>query len=92
MKNGIIILGLGPGEAKHLTREAWELLQSAEKIHLRTKNHPVVKELPESIEIVSFDEFYEQEEDFTAVYAHIVAEVLRLGETAEVIYAVPGHP
>ncbi|MEJ2758074.1 MAG: nucleoside triphosphate pyrophosphohydrolase [Anaerolineales bacterium] len=90
---GITIIGLGPGNAGQLTREAWETLAAAKEVYLRTNQHPTVKELPEGLDIHSFDAFYEQEEDFSAVYARIVEEVLRMGQREEgVVYAVPGHP
>src|SRR6266511_172600 len=40
----ITILGLGPGEAGLLTRQAWELLQAARVLYLRTAIHPTVAE------------------------------------------------
>jgi len=90
---GITLLGLGPGEAKHLTREAWRGLESASEIYLRTAQHPTIAELPAHLEQHSFDYLYEKYSDFESVYAQIVAEVLRLGQRpGGVIYAVPGHP
>ena len=57
--SGITLLGLGPGEPDQLTREAWELLYSADEIYLRTRQHPTVIGLPNSVMIHSFDEMYE---------------------------------
>jgi tetrapyrrole methylase family protein/MazG family protein len=91
--HGITLLGLGPGDPAQLTREAWQLLESAEEIYLRTRQHPVVDALPDALALHSFDELYEQHEDFEAVYRQIVERVLELGRRdAGVIYAVPGHP
>lgn len=90
---GITIIGLGPGNPRQLTREAWDALTEAKEIYLRTMQHPTVADLPESLVIHSFDAFYEQEADFTGVYDRIVEKILSLGKRAEgVTYAVPGHP
>ncbi len=89
---GIMIVGLGPGDGRFLTREAWELLSSAGTVHLRTERHPAVADLPETVERVSFDAIYDAAENFEAVYTQITAELLRLGQDEDVVYAVPGHP
>ncbi len=93
MTSMITLLGLGPGEASLLTRQAWELLQTIPEIYLRTANHPAVSGLPGSLIIHTFDELYQQQPSFEDVYAHIVDQVLSLGQRPEgVVYAVPGHP
>jgi len=90
---GIVIVGLGPGDPKHLTREAWQVLSEAREVWLRTAHHPTVAELPEGVTVRSFDPLYESAEDFAAVYETIATEVVRLGNRPEgVIYGVPGHP
>ena len=90
---GIIIVGLGPGHPGQLTLEAWDVLNQASEIYLRTNQHPTVSGLPEGLVIHSFDEFYEQEKDFSQVYQRIVETVLEIGKRPEgVVYAVPGHP
>ncbi len=90
---GITILGLGPGSPEQLTLEAWQVLQKAEEVYLRTNQHPTVSGLPKGLQVHSFDHFYDEEEDFTRVYERIVAKVLELGKRPQgVLYAVPGHP
>lgn len=90
---GITLLGLGPGDPGMLTREAWNWLEEIDVLYLRTKMHPTVSGLPEHLQIISFDDIYETEESFEAVYAAIVWEILKLGKTPDgVTYAVPGHP
>ena len=42
----ITILGLGPGDAGLLTRQAWELLERTPLLYLRTAIHPTVAALP----------------------------------------------
>lgn len=89
----ICIVGLGPGNPRHLTLEAREVLEAAREVWLRTARHPVVPHLPAHLTVHSFDPLYDAAEDFAEVYRAIVQEVLRLGERPEgVIYAVPGHP
>jgi tetrapyrrole methylase family protein / MazG family protein len=88
----ITIVGLGPGDGRLLTREAWNLLASAATVYLRTSRHPAVAELPDQAQWVSFDSVYDTAVDFSDVYQQIAAEILRLGREGNVIYAVPGHP
>jgi tetrapyrrole methylase family protein/MazG family protein len=90
---GITLLGLGPGDPHQLTRAAWDILSSADEVWLRTEQHPAVAGLPSSVRIHSFDDLYENGEDFAAVYSAIVEKVLELGRRPQgVIYAVPGDP
>jgi tetrapyrrole methylase family protein/MazG family protein len=89
----VTIVGLGPGDPRHLTREAWEVLEGAGEVWLRTERHPTVAGLPAHLALHSFDHLYEEAEDFAQVYDAIVGAVVRLGERPQgVIYAVPGHP
>jgi tetrapyrrole methylase family protein/MazG family protein len=89
----ITILGLGPGDASLLTRQAWQTIESIPEIYLRTHQHPAVAAFPASLRINSFDHLYETLPSFEEVYAQIVERVLELGKRLEgVVYAVPGHP
>jgi tetrapyrrole methylase family protein / MazG family protein len=90
---GITVLGLGPGDPGLLTRQAWQVLETSPEIYLRTRKHPVVDSLPDTIQLFSFDDLYEESGTFEQVYEKIVLRVLELGRRAEgVVYAVPGHP
>lgn len=89
----ITLLGLGPGGASLMTRQAWSFLESISELYLRTAQHPAVPQLPAHLDIHTFDELYEAAEDFNTVYAQIVEQVLALGRRPQgVVYAVPGHP
>ena len=89
----IVIIGLGPGDASLLTLEAREVLENAKEVYLRTRRHPVVSSLPTHLTVHSFDDLYEAEEEFSAVYEEIANQILKLAQRPEgVIYAVPGHP
>jgi tetrapyrrole methylase family protein / MazG family protein len=92
-QTGITLLGLGPGDPNLLTRQAWELLQEASEIVLRTNKHPTVAGFPPNLDIQSFDGLYETAPSFEALYEEIIAAVLAMGARPQgVIYAVPGHP
>lgn len=89
----ITIVGLGPGDPRHLTREAWEVLSAGREVWLRTARHPTIAHLPAHLALHSFDDLYESAQDFAQVYQAIAERVLELGRRPEgVIYAVPGHP
>ena len=65
----------------------------SQNVYLRTKEHPVVKELEEEgFTYQSFDEVYERNPSFEEVYEEICAILLEKAKTAPVIYGVPGHP
>jgi len=90
---GITLLGLGPGDSKHLTREAWDLITTIQEIYLRTRQHPTVSQFPSNLQVYSFDHLYENGDSFEQVYENIVEKVLELGDRPQgVVYAVPGHP
>lgn len=88
----ILIVGLGPGNANLLTREAWDILSSSQRVYFRTLEHPCVAQLPAHIERMSFDYIYNRSESFEQVFDDIVNQLLLLGENEDVVYAVPGHP
>lgn len=94
MKNkGITLLGLGPGNPDLLTRQAWQAIQRASIIYLRTQNHPTVAGFPEHVKVKSFDYLYDEIDALDEVHARIVESIIDLGQkTSGVIYAVPGHP
>jgi tetrapyrrole methylase family protein / MazG family protein len=90
----IVVVGLGPGGAGLLTREAAHWLESGRPIWLRTRIHPTVAALPGAAGWHDFDALYEQASDFDALYAAIVDALLDAAQaaTGPIVYAVPGHP
>jgi tetrapyrrole methylase family protein/MazG family protein len=91
--SGVTIVGLGPGDGRLLTQEAWQLLREAGEVYLRTNRHPAVADLPAHLARHSFDHVYDSAAEFAAVYAEIAATIVQLGRRPQgVIYAVPGHP
>ena len=90
----IKVIGLGPGRAGLITREAWELMTHAETLVLRTAIHPTVAALREAgLSFTTYDGFYEQAPDFEALYRAIAADLVRRAAAgASIVYAVPGSP
>lgn len=89
--NKITVVGLGPGGYKYLTLEALELLKNAEKVYFRTLKHPVISKLEISGEIISFDNQYDENEDFDSVYETISDTLISISKGEDVIYCVPGN-
>ncbi|MGI6109221.1 MAG: nucleoside triphosphate pyrophosphohydrolase [Eubacteriaceae bacterium] len=88
----ISIVGLGPGDYGQITVETLELLKNGEN-YFRTAIHPCVDKLKEQgISFTSFDQVYEEQDQFKDVYS-VIAETLakRAGES-DIVYAVPGNP
>jgi tetrapyrrole methylase family protein / MazG family protein len=91
--SGITLLGLGPGDAYLLTREAWCVLEQAKEVFVRTKLHPALEGFPPGLQVNSFDSLYEKGKSFKDVYTTVVEKILDLGQRPQgVVYAVPGHP
>ena len=89
----ITIVGLGPGAVEHLSLKAWDRLQAAGTLYLRTDRHPCVPQLPKHINCVSFDDVYETVDRFADVYAIIADRIMTVARQGrDVVYAVPGDP
>jgi tetrapyrrole methylase family protein/MazG family protein len=90
---GITLLGLGPGNPNLLTREAWHILDGLERLYLRTRHHPVIDELQEEIELIDFDDLFQEQSSSESLQSQIPDQILALGKQSQgVVYAVPGHP
>ncbi len=93
VKGGITLMGLGPGDPASLTQQALDWLKQIDQLYVRTSHHPTLSGLPGHLTVTSFDELYEQFDDFEDVYSAIIERVLTVGQQPEgVTYAVPGHP
>lgn len=89
----IEIIGLGTSDLDQMPLGVWKRLAGADKIHLRTNDHPVVAELDaEGVTTVSFDHLYEQNDHFEDTYGAIAEALVEAAQHHDVIYAVPGHP
>jgi tetrapyrrole methylase family protein / MazG family protein len=93
MMKKIIVIGLGAGDLNQLPYGVFKVLTEEKNIYLRTKEHPIVAELEEDgHRFTSFDDVYEKNSEFSAVYEEISETLLAKSEEATVVYAVPGHP
>lgn len=92
--NKIIVVGLGAGDLDQMSIGTYRLLKNHKKLYIRTKEHPVIKSLEEEgLVYHSFDDIYEQNEEFQQVYQQIVTYLFeQLKNNKEIVYAVPGHP
>ena len=86
----VVVVGLGPGGAEHVTAETLATIARIERRYLRTARHPSAHLVPDA---VTFDELYESADRFEDVYAEITERlVTAAAEHGEVLYAVPGSP
>ena len=90
----IRVVGLGPGAIGSLTIETLELLKEGKKIYLRTEKHPTVDYLKSlSIQFETYDDRYEEYNNFDDVYRSIAEDLIQKHEIhGDIIYGVPGHP
>lgn len=90
----INIVGLGPGNLEALTIGTVQLIRQSKNLFLRTIKHPTVEFLKdEGIDFFTYDDKYEQAENFDEVYNLIVEDLLKQHENmGNIVYAVPGHP
>lgn len=93
MSNQITVIGLGAGDINQLPLGIYKIVKSAKVLFFRTKEHPVVRELEkEGIHFTSFDDVYEQNDQFEMVYEEITKHLLTAARNEDITYAVPGHP
>ncbi|RHW31739.1 nucleoside triphosphate pyrophosphohydrolase [Lysinibacillus yapensis] len=89
----LTVIGLGAAELDQLQIGVYKKLKSAQKIYVRTMDHPVIAELQEEgIQFESFDSVYEKHDTFFPVYEEIAETLIEAAEAEPVMYAVPGHP
>lgn len=86
----IVVAGLGPGGADHVTAETLTTIERIPHRYLRTSVHPSALLVSGG---QSFDDLYESADRFEDVYAEIVERLVRAAtEHGEVVYVVPGSP
>lgn len=91
--NTIHVIGLGAGDLDQLPLGVYKKLKQAERLYVRTADHPVLEELAqEGLVFISFDGIYEKHGEFAPVYQEIADTLLLLSQEGPVVYAVPGHP
>ena len=86
----IVVSGLGPGGAEHVTAETLTTIERIPHRYLRTSVHPSAHLVADA---VSFDDLYESADRFEDVYAEIVERLVAAAtEHSEIVYVVPGSP
>lgn len=90
----IKVVGLGPGAIDSLTIGTLEILKNGKNIYLRTEKHPTVDYLKSiCIEFETYDNRYEENNNFDDVYRSIAEDLIDKHEIyGDIIYGVPGHP
>jgi len=89
-KSSITVVPLGPGSPDLMTLQAAELLQSGQRLFLRTAKHPVSEWLDQKgIQWTSLDDQYDRAEDFDALNDSITAILLSAAAHEPILYAVP---
>jgi len=90
----VVVVGLGPGGADHVTPAARAALERCERRYARTERHPAVANLrAQGVTLPSFDDEYDAGDDLDAVYAGIVETLIADASAhGDVAYAVPGSP
>ena len=90
----ITVVGLGPGAIESLTIGTLEILKGDKKIYLRTEKHPTVDYLKSiCIQFETYDDRYEEYNNFDDVYRAIAEDLIKKHEVnGDIIYGVPGHP
>ncbi len=89
----ILVIGLGTGHRKHLTREAWHYLNSRLPLYFRTGHHPVAQYYINRGKGRSFDGLNDQcsfsQKKERPIIRRLLSAVRKHGQ---ICYAVPGHP
>jgi tetrapyrrole methylase family protein/MazG family protein len=90
----IKVVGLGPGAIESLTIGTLNILKENGNIYLRTEKHPTVEYLNSiGIKYKTYDDKYEQYDNFDDVYRSIAEDLIKEHEIfGDIIYGVPGHP
>ncbi len=86
----VVVAGLGPGGADHVTAETIAMIDRCPHRYLRTSVHPSAHLAGDA---TTFDDLYELAERFDDVYTAIVERLVAAAhEHGEVLYLVPGSP
>ncbi len=89
MKPTITIVPMGPGDPNLLTLQTIDALRKAQRLILRTEQHPVAKWLQEqNIAYVSFDKYYDLFWDFDELNQAIARKLWEEAAKQPVTYAV----
>src|SRR5699024_6653461 len=86
--NQIEIIGLGSSDIEQMPLGIYKKLTDTDQLFLRTKDHPAVQALEdEGVEIISFDDIYEDHDTFEGTYRAIVDRLIETARRRPVVYA-----
>ena len=85
----ITIVGLGPGDPGLVSEATSAAIDRIPRRFLRTRRHPSASLVGDA---ESFDDVYEAEPTFEAVYERIAERLVAAAAEGPVLYAVPGSP
>ena len=90
----IYIIGLGPGNTESLTLGAINRINSGDQNYLRTEKHPTIEYFESNnIDFESYDNIYDEMEDFQSVYEKIAKDLIKKSKIyGSINYYVPGNP
>jgi tetrapyrrole methylase family protein/MazG family protein len=89
----VVAVGLGPAGVDLMLPSARATISYLPRRFARTARHPAIDELAaHGLEFRTFDDRYDAADDFDALYAEIVAELVAASGEGDVCYAVPGNP
>ena len=90
MTNRIVVVGLGPGGAEHVTVETLAAIERIPDRFLRTSRHPSATLVAGP---TTFDDLYDTADTFDDVYVEITDRLIAAAHgRGEILYAVPGSP
>ncbi len=90
MTSRIVVVGLGPGGAEHVTVETLAAIERIPERFLRTSRHPSASLVPRP---TTFDDLYDSADTFDDVYVEITDRLIaEAHDHGEILYAVPGSP
>ncbi|MFQ5556996.1 MAG: nucleoside triphosphate pyrophosphohydrolase [Acidimicrobiales bacterium] len=89
MPGRLTVVGLGPAGPDLVVPATRAVLEAHSRRFLRTRRHPAASVVTDA---VSFDDVYESEPTFAAVYETISERLIAAAAEGDVVYAVPGSP
>ena len=90
MSGRIVVVGLGPGGAEHVTVETLAAIERIPERFLRTSRHPSAMLVARP---TTFDDLYDTADTFDDVYVEITDRLIAAADDrGEILYAVPGSP
>ena len=90
MTGRIVVVGLGPGGADHVTVETLAAIERIPERFLRTSRHPSASLVGRP---TTFDDLYDTADTFDDVYVEIADRLIEAArDRGEILYAVPGSP